>query len=108
MNGFVAFISARSAVFQMLIFSGRSRQLFIHFEYNEYARVSDVGRSASLSPTSVSPECVTQNTSGLKPLKCSFSFPSNDSGIKTGRNPFLIPIFLNYLSSESLIDSQIE
>src|SRR5574341_182066 len=70
-NGFVAFISARNAVFQKLILRGKSLQLFIHLEYIEYASVSDVGRSASLSPISVSPEWVTQKTSGLEPEKFS-------------------------------------
>ena len=55
-NGFVDFISARSAVFQKLSFRGKSLQLFIHFEYMEYASVSEVGRNASLSPISEFPE----------------------------------------------------
>ena len=94
-NGFVALISERSAVFQKLIFSGRSLQLCTHLEYIVYARVSDVGRRASLSPSSLFPEWVTQNTSGLNPAKCSFSRPRSDSGISTGRNPFLTPSLAN-------------
>ena len=72
-NGFVPLISALNAEFQKLIFSGRSLQLLIHLEKSEYASVSEVGRSASLSPISEFPECVTQKTSGLSPSKCSFS-----------------------------------
>ena len=68
-NGFVAFISARKAVFQKFIFNGKSLQLLIHFENNVYAKVSDVGLNANLSPISLSPDFVTQNTSGLKPAK---------------------------------------
>ena len=73
-----------------------------------YASVSDVGRNASLSPTSFVPECVTQNTSGLKPAKCFSSFPKSDSGIRTGKNPFLIPFFENFESNVFCNDSQIE
>ena len=73
-----------------------------------YANVSDVGLSASLSPISFVPECVTQNTSGLNPAKCFCSFPNSDSGINIGKNPFLIPFFANFLSNVFLNDSQIE
>ena len=104
----VAFISARSAEFQKLMRSGRSRQLFTHFEYIEYARVSDVGLSASRSPITLPPECVTQNTSGSKPAKCSFSLLSNDSGMSTGRKPLRTPAAANFASSDFLTASHIE
>ncbi len=67
-----------------------------------------MGLNASLSPIWFSPECVTQKTSGLKPAKCFFSLPKRDSGIKTGKNPFLIPFFANFESNVFLNDSQIE
>ena len=104
-KGFVDFISARRAVFQKFSFSGRSRQDFIHLEYMWYATVSEVGRSASLSPNSASPEWVTQYTSGLNPSKCVFSRTRSDSGISTGRNAFRTPSCANLRSSAALSSS---
>jgi len=67
-----------------------------------------VGRSASLSPTSASPECVTQNTSGTNPAKCSASRERSDSGMSVGRNALRTPPFANSASSVDRSDSHIE
>ena len=69
MKGFVSFISALNTEFQKFNFNGKSLQLFIHFAYDSYAIVSDVGLIASLFSMSLFPVFVTQNTSGVKPLK---------------------------------------
>ena len=69
MNGFVSFISALNTEFQKFNFNGKSLQLFIHFAYDSYAIVSEVGLIANLFSISLSPVLVTQKTSGVKPLK---------------------------------------
>jgi len=74
MKGRVAVISDLSTEFQRLINSGRSRQLRTHLEYASLTMVSDVGRTASRSESLFSPASVTQNTSGVNPLKCSAYF----------------------------------
>ncbi len=81
----VEVISARKTEFQTLMRTGRSRQLFTHLLYASLIIVSEVGLMASRSPSSLSPECVTQKTSGVKPSKCSASLFRNRSGMSRGK-----------------------
>src|SRR5207249_11884851 len=107
-NGLVEVISARKTLFQTLMRTGRSRQLLTHLLYASLIIVSEVGLIASLSPSSLFPECVTQNTSGVKPSKCSASLFSNRSGMSRGKYAFRCPISLILLSKCSLMLSQME
>src|SRR3989338_3149188 len=54
--------------FHWLSLSGKSLHERIHFEYESYIIASDVGLTASLSPSFVWPPSVTQATSGVNPL----------------------------------------
>src|SRR5437667_7298339 len=108
MNGLVEVISARKTLFQTLMRTGRSRQLLTHLLYASLIILSEVGLIASLSPSSLFPECVTQNTSGVKPSKCSASLFSNRSGMSRGKYAFRCLISLLLLAECSLMLSQMD
>ena len=96
-NSLVALVSQRTMLHHWLIFSGKSRQLRIHFEKVAYMMVSDVGRTASFSSSGVSPPWVTQATSGVNPAKCSASFLRKLSGMNNGEVDVPVPGCLDFL-----------
>src|SRR5207247_8779310 len=108
MKGLLEVISARKTEFQTLMRTGRSRQLFTHLLYDSLIIVSEVGLMASLSPSSLLPECVTQKTSGVNPSKCSDSLFSNRSGMSRDNYAFRCQIYLILQSKYSVMLSRMK
>mmetsp|Transcript_25646 Transcript_25646/g.61787 ORF Transcript_25646/g.61787 Transcript_25646/m.61787 type:complete len:331 (+) Transcript_25646:617-1609(+) len=112
--------SQRTTLAHWLIFSGRSRWLWIQFLNMYQIIVSLVGRtmrgsSSLLSGSGSSPLpsgstrslwCVTTAHSLANPSTCSASLERKDWGMNSGKYAFCVPVALMRLSSSSRRDSQ--